>query len=62
MIYENAAGHGDALHADGGVGRSVEVSRRLDEGVELRAARGRTCGGQAFYDLRLRTVAVKSPR
>src|ERR1700733_12386442 len=37
MVYENVAGHWNAMHGAGGVGLAVEVSRWLDEGMELRA-------------------------
>ena len=39
------------LHGAGEVGRTVEGSRRLDEGVELRATRRRVGVGQAIAGL-----------
>jgi len=37
MVYENDAGHWNAMHGAGDVGLAVEVPRWLDEGMELRA-------------------------
>ena len=39
MIYENPVGHGTHCMQPVGVGRAVEVPRRLDEAVVERAAR-----------------------